>query len=227
MTAALSETSSSGGAGLEGLWRGNRRAIIAYTLLNIWLIPAVVIPLMTHYRWLRLSSRATGFASLILMIVCLAVGPLARVLRRPDLNTYRRAIGLAALFYAVVHTVMYLYTGKVWEMTYLRFMRRQYILIGFFALYFMIPLAITSTNAAIRNMTRPRWRRLHMGIYPAIALTLLHYQMPHYSYGVVYYYAAATLAVMGWRAWLWSEDRRRLRERDGPIYAGVSGAPAE
>ena len=221
MTAALSETSS-GGIGLEGLWRGNRRAIVAYTALNIWLIPAVVIPFMTHYRWLRLSDRATGFASLILMIACLAVGPLARVLRQPGWVAYRRAIGLAAIFYAVVHTVMYLYTGKVWEMSYARFMRRQYILIGFFALYFMIPLAITSTDAAIRRMGRPRWRRLHMGIYPAIALTLLHYQMPHYSYGVVYWYAAAALAVIGWRAWLRRQDLRRVRTRDDLVFSGAS-----
>ena len=39
----------------------------------------------------------------------------------------------------------------------------------------LLPLAATSSNAAIRRMGAPGWRRLHRLAYPALALAVLHF----------------------------------------------------
>ncbi len=196
-------------AALDGprrLWREHRRSIITYPLLNLPLVvlsSAAVLAILVDIGDLdtRTCIRALGIISLVLLVVGLALRPLAVALKMPALLRYRRAVGLAAFFYAVAHTVIYIYVSQMWEASFPRFMRRTYLLVGIAALYFLIPLAITSTTGAVRRMGRLRWERLHMAVYPALALTLVHYAMPAYSGGIVYYYAAAALALMGWRLW--------------------------
>jgi sulfoxide reductase heme-binding subunit YedZ len=54
-------------------------------------------------------------------------------------------------------------------------LKRPYILLGVLAFLCMVPLAVTSSNAAIRRMGAASWRRLHLLTYPVLALGLLHY----------------------------------------------------
>jgi sulfoxide reductase heme-binding subunit YedZ len=53
--------------------------------------------------------------------------------------------------------------------------KRPYILIGFAALLAMVPLALTSTNAAIRRLGPLAWGRLHKLVYGIAAAGALHY----------------------------------------------------
>lgn len=50
-----------------------------------------------------------------------------------------------------------------------------YITLGMLALVLMIPLALTSTKAAIRRMGAVRWKRLHMLVYLSLAAACVHF----------------------------------------------------
>ena len=207
---------------LEGLGRKlseHRRSVITYTVLNLPLLVLTVLPYVPRSGWQRESVRVTGVISLVLLVVGLAITPAAKLLRAPGLIRYRRAIGLAAFFYAVSHTAVYIETSEMWNMTWARFMRpgRRYFLYGIAALWFMVPLAFTSTKASIARMGPDRWRRLHIAVFPALALTCVHYALPGYSYGYWRIYAVLGALLTLWRIWRWARDRR-------PVLAP---APAE
>lgn len=120
-------------------------------------------------------ERRYGEVALWLLIAGLAVTPL-RVWSGVSLLKYRRALGLTAFGYVVAHLA-------VWAILDLQslsrigaeIVKRPYITIGFAAFVLMVPLAATSTNAAIRRLGAQAWRRLHRLTYAAALLGALHY----------------------------------------------------
>ena len=119
----------------------------------------------------------SGEASARLLILALCVTPLSMVLpgwRGPRiLLRNRRAIGVAAFLYGCLHLVLYLVSSgnlaTVW-----RQINWTYIWLGWLAFVLLIPLAATSTNAAMRRLGG-KWKRLHRLAYLAAALTFLHW----------------------------------------------------
>jgi methionine sulfoxide reductase heme-binding subunit len=120
----------------------------------------------------------TGLATLVLLLVTLAVTPLRRLLHWSELIRIRRMAGLFAFFYATLHALTYfvfdqsLNPGLIWADT----VKHPRIAVGFAAFLMLIPLALTSTDRSIRRLGK-RWGRLHRLIYPAAALSVLHYLM--------------------------------------------------
>jgi sulfoxide reductase heme-binding subunit YedZ len=55
--------------------------------------------------------------------------------------------------------------------------KRPYILAGMAAFLLLLPLAATSTDAAVRRLGAVRWRRLHGLAGPAILLGAVHFVM--------------------------------------------------
>ena len=51
---------------------------------------------------------------------------------------------------------------------------RPYITVGFSAFVMLIPLAVMSTKGWIRRLVK-KWARLHMGIYVATTLGVVHF----------------------------------------------------
>ncbi len=54
---------------------------------------------------------------------------------------------------------------------------RRFLLVGFVALAILLPLAITSTNAMMRELGSARWKLLHRLAYVATILGVAHYYM--------------------------------------------------
>ena len=107
----------------------------------------------------------------------LAVTPIRLLLGpRPVTNWLlkrRRDLGVASFVYAAGHTVIYLWDKATLERITGE-LNQAYILAGWLALLLFIPLAITSTDKAVRMM-KARWKALHRLVYPAAVLTLLHW----------------------------------------------------
>lgn len=120
----------------------------------------------------------TGLATLILLLITLAVTPLRRFFSWNWLGPLRRMLGLAAFGYLLVHALIYfvldqsLDPGLIWTDT----VEHPRIAVGFAAWLLLIPLALTSTDRAIRRLGK-RWGRLHRLVYPATFLGILHYLM--------------------------------------------------
>jgi sulfoxide reductase heme-binding subunit YedZ len=116
-----------------------------------------------------------GLWALQFLIAGLAVTPLRRI--GINLIRHRRALGLIAFFYVVLHftTWVVLDMALDWGQIVAALWKRPYILIGFAALLAMVPLAVTSTNAAIRRLGPQAWSGLHKLMYGIVAAGALHF----------------------------------------------------
>ncbi len=116
-----------------------------------------------------------GLWALQFLIAGLAITPLRRV--GVQLLRHRRALGLLAFFYALMHFVTWVVLDMAldWGQIVSALWKRPYILIGFAALLAMVPMAATSTNAAIRRMGPRAWGRLHKLMYAVVAAGALHF----------------------------------------------------
>lgn len=123
----------------------------------------------------RITHR-TGQAALVLLLVGLAITPLRRWTRMLWLVQYRRLIGLFAFFYASLHLLTYLALDQNFNPFQMAHdvLKRPFILVGTLAWLILLPLALTSTQAAIRRLGK-RWTTLHRFVYLAAALGCLHF----------------------------------------------------
>lgn len=158
-------------------------------------------------------THLTGRAALFILIATLAVTPVRRITGWNWLVQLRRPLGLFAFFYAVLHFATYVVLDQffAWQYIVEDIVERPYITVGFTALLLLIPLAITSTRGWIRRLGR-NWQRLHMLIYPAAALGLLHFYWKLASKSDVrdaLAYGAVLVLLLGTRALIALERRRR------------------
>lgn len=154
---------------------------------SVWLILALPLAIaLTRYvlaedAWPGDLLHPTGEWSARYIILALMVTPLrqfwpqARAVR--FLARHRRALGVAAFAYALAHTLAYvLDMGTLTDM--LAEIGAPSIWTGWSALLILIPLGLTSNDAAVRAL-KGSWKRLQRLAYPAAVLTLAHWAFVH------------------------------------------------
>src|SRR5437879_12949687 len=89
---------------------------------------------------LEYIQHYTGDWTIRLIAVTLAVTPLRKLLRTPDLIRFRRMIGLFAFFYGCLHFLVYLYFDKLFNLRDIAqdIGKRPFILMGFASLMCML-----------------------------------------------------------------------------------------
>ncbi|HTX75155.1 MAG TPA: protein-methionine-sulfoxide reductase heme-binding subunit MsrQ [Terracidiphilus sp.] len=123
-------------------------------------------------------ALTTGYTTLMLLTITLAISPVRRIIPRLSwLIRFRRLLGLFAFFYGTVHMLTYvaLYSGFSIQAMLDDIAKRRFITMGVAAYLLLIPLAITSTTWAIRKLGGKRWNRLHSLIYLAAICGIIHY----------------------------------------------------
>jgi len=148
--------------------------------------------------------RATGLWTLRMLCVLLLVSPLREVTGWAALARLRRMLGLFVFFYALVHFVAYVWLDQSgqWEDILLDIPKRPFILVGLLALMLLLPLALTSFNAAIRWLGAARWRNLHRAVYGIAVLAILHFfwmRAGKRNFDQVALYAAIVGLLLAWR----------------------------
>ncbi len=107
----------------------------------------------------------------------------------------RRYFGVAAFFYALLHTVLYIV-----DIGSLRAMLGEFwapgIWTGWLAMLIFVPLAVTSTDNAVRKLGR-HWKTLQRTVYLAAVATLLHWIFVHNNIGpaLVHFIPLAALEI--------------------------------
>lgn len=168
-----------------------------------WLVFAVCLMPSLNLAWescndslginkLERLSRSTGIWALNLLIVSLAVTPARRWFtwlmiylrsgygkRLSDWNfmvQMRRMIGVFSFYYATLHLMIYLWfdLGFDWRWLWPEIQEKPYLAAGMAAFVLLVPLALTSTNAAMRYFGK-NWRRLHRSVYAISLCAALHY----------------------------------------------------
>jgi sulfoxide reductase heme-binding subunit YedZ len=116
-----------------------------------------------------------GLWGLQFLIASLCITPLRQL--GVNLIRFRRALGVLAFIYVALHFTAWvaLDMGLRWSEITADLIKRPYIIFGMVGLLCLIPLAATSTNAAIRRMGPMAWRRLHRLAYVAGVAGALHF----------------------------------------------------
>jgi len=163
-----------------------------HALLNSkWSKPVVFLLCLTPlalliWRWhaqnltanpIEFITHATGDWTLRFLIITLCITPLRKLLGLPELIRFRRLLGLFAFFYACLHFTTYIWLDKFFDLSEMwkDIAKRKFITVGFAAFLLLIPLALTSTAAAIRWLGGKRWQLLHRLIYFSAAFGVIHY----------------------------------------------------
>jgi sulfoxide reductase heme-binding subunit YedZ len=118
----------------------------------------------------------TGKAALVLLVLSLAATPVNTVFGfRPALKV-RRALGLYAFMYVVIHFLIFIGLDYGFNLSLLKgaIFEKRYALVGFAALLILTPLAITSTKGWMKRLGK-KWTRLHRLVYLAGILAVIHY----------------------------------------------------
>lgn len=123
-------------------------------------------------------ALTTGYNTLLLLVITLAISPLRNLSPRLSwLIKFRRLLGLFAFFYGTVHMLTYvaLYSNFDVQAMIADIEKRKFITSGVTAYLLLIPLAVTSTNWSIRKLGGKRWNRLHSLVYAAAICGVIHY----------------------------------------------------
>lgn len=181
--------------------------------------------------------RAAGTGAFLLLHLILSIGPLARLDRRfLPLLYNRRHLGVAMFLLALVHAgvslVQFHALGALHPLVSVLVSNPRYDSLAWFpfqplglaALAILFLMAATSHDFWLANLTAPVWKTLHMLVYVAWALVVLHVALgalqsetaPAYAFllGVGVLWVAGLHLVAGWRE----------RILDRPVEA-EAGAP--
>jgi sulfoxide reductase heme-binding subunit YedZ len=162
-----------------------------------------------------------GLWALRLLMLTLAITPLRQLTGQAVLLRFRRLLGLYVFFYATLHLGAYLVLDLrgYWAQIFEEIAKRPYITVGFLAWLLLVPLAATSTTAAIRRLGR-NWARLHKLAYAVGVLAVLHFWwLVKSDVREPALYAAILATLLGWRLVRHLRDRRTHAKRTAPAPA--------
>lgn len=150
-------------------------------------VGAVLTPGAERVSGVILFIRALGVGAIVLLHVILCIGPLARLDRRfLPLLYNRRHMGvtmfLLALGHGALSVVWYHGFGDVNPLVSLLSANTDYTslrgfpfeILGVIALLILFLMAATSHDFWLRNLTPRVWKTLHMGVYIAYGLLVMH-----------------------------------------------------
>jgi sulfoxide reductase heme-binding subunit YedZ len=158
-------------------------------------------------------THTTGDWTLRFLVITLAITPLRKILRLPQLIRFRRMLGLFAFFYACLHFSTWIGLDKFfdWAEMWKDVQKRRFLTVGFTGFLLMIPLAITSTKGWIRRLGGKRWQMLHRAIYlSAIAGVIHYYWLVKSDVRKPVMYGAMVGVLLAWRlgTWIYGRGRR-------------------
>ncbi|MCH8553206.1 MAG: sulfoxide reductase heme-binding subunit YedZ [Natronospirillum sp.] len=156
----------------------------------------------------------TGFWAISLLLASLALTPLQRLFRLRWVK-YRRAVGLWAFVYVLLHIVVFytLILGQDLAEFWQEVVERPYILVGALASLLLLPLALTSTQAAMRQLKK-RWQQVHYLVYPAAILAVIHQLWQVKSFELVaIIHTLVLVSLLGIRVYWWLGKRNARRPK--------------
>lgn len=156
-----------------------------------WLKPAVFVGSLTPAAALLIRGlhgelganpisqalNQLGLMTLVFLIAALVCTPLKMIFGWTWPIRLRRMLGLFAFFYATLHVSTYTGLDQVldWQAIFDDVTKRKFIFVGFAAFVLLIPLAVTSTSAAVKRMGYARWKQLHRLAYIIPILGVIHF----------------------------------------------------
>jgi nitrite reductase/ring-hydroxylating ferredoxin subunit/DMSO/TMAO reductase YedYZ heme-binding membrane subunit len=162
-------------------------AAVALYIAGFLVVVARLEPPKDALGEIDLRIRAFGSATFLMLTAILAIGPLARLDRRfLPLLYNRRHFGVLTFCIAVTHfwfmidwylaqdALPSLGTELTTWADYGKFIGFPFKVLGIAALLMLLVMAATSHDFWLGFLTPPVWKALHMGLYAAYALVVMH-----------------------------------------------------
>ncbi|MEM7301190.1 MAG: ferric reductase-like transmembrane domain-containing protein [Pseudomonadota bacterium] len=194
----------------------------AALLLPSW---PMVADFWRHERYYPELMHETGFWSVQLLVVCLAITPLSLVAQRTGMNpaigrwliARRQPLGLLSFYYGALHAAFHIrYIGDVEELIYEA--TELDLGVGWLGLMVMLLLALTSNRLSRRWLGRG-WKTLHRALYPATALIFLHWYLFDFFPDDVLIWLGVLIAAKFTHIWM----RRQQARRSKPPFRAAGG----
>lgn len=163
------------------------RAIIAGALLYLILFSVVTVATNPNFTPETLILRAFGSLALIMLHIILVIGPLCRLNSKfLPLLYNRRHLGVSMFLAAFIHggfatfqfhalsntnPIRSIFTSN---MDYTSLENFPFQILGFLALLILFAMAATSHDFFLKNLGAKVWKSLHMLVYLAYALIVMH-----------------------------------------------------
>ena len=157
-----------------------------------------------------------GFWTLTFLTITLAISPAKTLFGFTQPMRVRRMVGLFAFFYAFLHFATYLALDQAFDLGDIGadIVKRKFITMGFAAFLLLVPLALTSTDRAVKRLGFRRWKRLHRLVYAAAVLGIVHFVWrvkADHSLPILFAVIVSVLFAVRLGAWI----RRPVRPRSG------------
>lgn len=158
-----------------------RAAIKKITVFLILLLPLIMMVANAMLNRLgpdpaKAVVDYSGLWTFRILLLCLAMTPLRIITGHSFWFSYRRMLGLFAMFYACLHLSAFailLLGGDLARLSQ-ELVKRPYIVVGFSAWLLMLPLGLTSTKRWQKRLGK-KWLHLHKAVYVIAVLGLLHF----------------------------------------------------
>jgi nitrite reductase/ring-hydroxylating ferredoxin subunit/DMSO/TMAO reductase YedYZ heme-binding membrane subunit len=160
---------------------------VAFFITCFMVLAPRLWPGANDVTWDILRIRAFGICAFVMLTIILAIGPLARLDRRfLPLLYNRRHFGVVTFCVAALHAWYvlgwYHSDGKLPMLVSLLVSSRHYVsfidfpfeLLGLAAFLVLFLMAATSHDYWLAFLTPPVWKALHMAVYPAYGVLVLH-----------------------------------------------------
>ncbi|NAS31315.1 Rieske 2Fe-2S domain-containing protein [Flavobacteriaceae bacterium R38] len=173
------------------LWNKHKKVydklILAFMLMYLLVFAGLTFTFNAQTTIETLIIRAFGTLAVIMLHIILAIGPISR------LNTSflpllynRRHLGVSMFLAAAVHGVFSMiqfhtlgnvnpvYSIFTSNLDYTSLTNFPFQVLGFVALIILFFMAATSHDFWLKNLSPSVWKKLHMMVYVAYALIILH-----------------------------------------------------
>ena len=143
----------------------------------------------------------SGVWATAMLLFALAVTPAMTIFRWRQLLVVRRMIGVTALVYTIAHMFIY-FALRFWDFGSIGYemITRLSLIIATISTLGLIPLGVTSVDAAVSYMGAEGWARLHNTVYVLTGLALIHYLLSPGVYASQYLMSGMFLWLMVWRS---------------------------
>jgi methionine sulfoxide reductase heme-binding subunit len=158
----------------------------------------------------------TGEFSARFMIIAMMATPLRMLFPRAGVSRWlikhRRHFGVAAFFYALFHTLLY-----VRDMGALQPMLDEFwaigIWTGWLAMLIFLPLGFTSNDRSVRELGA-KWKPLQRMVYAAAIATLVHWLFVHNNTLAALAHFIPLAALQAYRIWRHFIGNPRTRKQE-------------
>lgn len=186
------------------LFLNSRFHLLASTLLISLLVISILRLSIPDDQLYAIRTQQTfGFLCLIYWYVALIISPIGSIIgktRIRHLTFLRRAVGVSACYFALLHGGIALWgqLGGIAQLQYLPSLFQWSLLGGAIAIIVLCLMALTSFDAVVRFMSYRKWKWLHRLVYAAWFLVVLHVWSvgTHLAYNNVQLMAFSALAIL-------------------------------